>query len=90
MMLRQSQKGGRPIQPGKYPLAWDKDKRMGYKIGYCQNCNNPQIMDFDDCYQMLDEITTQTSEAVQALRKLKPPLSRRIKNWIVEKLKESN
>lgn len=67
----------------------DENKNMGYKIGYCEKCGYPQILSFDDCAAMMDDVTTQTEKAVKALAKLQPrvPIKEKLREWALEKLK---
>ncbi len=90
-ILKANPKGGAPIKPGNYPLAWDNDGRTGYKIGYCENCGKPQILALNEFYEFIDDMTTQTAKAVSRLENLMamPTWSfdwrRKVKTW-VEKL----
>jgi len=43
IITRKNALGGRPIS--KFPIGVDPDSGYyGYKIGYCQRCNNPLYM----------------------------------------------
>ncbi len=77
------------MTPGRYRIELDTDTgRIGYLIGYCEKCAYKQVMNYQDCYLMIQGVADQTTEAIKALAKLQPkvPIKERFKEWAIEKL----
>lgn len=89
MLTRKNLKGGRELGPKSFPLE-EIDGRLGYKLGYCEGCNEPILIRTTDTREMLAHFHYSEEAYKKLLNDLKPKFSfkKRFIKWLVGLLGE--
>lgn len=91
-LLRANPRGGRPINPKNYPLAWDKQGRMGLKLGYlqCTSCGQSEdfVIPYEQAEELVEEFAPQYAKIEKMVNSLtsRPKALERAKKWLIGRL----
>lgn len=87
MLTRQNLKGGPKLK--KFPLE-EINGALGYKVGYCEGCNEPLLLRTLDAREILAHLHYSEEAYAKLLKNLKPKLSfkKRLIKYLVGKMGE--
>lgn len=87
MLSRKNLKGGVVLKT--FPLTEERGY-LGYKLGYCDGCNEPILIRTIDTQEVLSFLFYSTEQYKKLLKNLKPKISfkKRFIKWIIGRLGE--
>lgn len=87
LLTRKNLKGGRKLK--EFPLV-EEQGIIGYKLGYCCNCNEQLLLALRDSQEVLAHLFYSQKNYKKLIEKLKPKFSLKIRlaKWIIDKLGE--
>ena len=87
ILTRKNLKGGRQLN--SFPLLTENGQ-LGYKLGYCNGCNEPILIKTLDTQEILSHLFHSQNTYKNLLRKLQPkiPITKKIIKWLIGKLGE--
>lgn len=87
MLSRKNLKAG--VKLKGYPLE-EENGNLGFKVGYCEGCNEPLLFRTIDTQDILAKLFYATEKYDKLLEDLKPKFSfkKRLIKWLVGKLGE--
>lgn len=89
MITRKNLKGGRRLT--NFPLVTEERAgTLGYKLGYCEGCNEPLCIKLGDVQEVLAHLFYSQKQHKHLIAKLMPKISfrRRFIKWLIGRLGE--